>query len=97
MAELNEMALEFQKLLEELAAEEQQELKSIVEGGELELKMSEDLESEYTNLTWTLVQVQTKYVLNRFMLVDNQSIAQIINNRPHYSIIQGKLWVEINA
>ncbi len=45
------MALEFQKLLEELAAEEQQELKSIVEGGELELKMSEDLESEYTNLT----------------------------------------------
>ncbi|OEU53539.1 MAG: hypothetical protein BA871_09805 [Desulfuromonadales bacterium C00003096] len=48
-AELNEMVIEFQKVLKEVAAEEQ-ELKSIIEGGELGLKMSEDLESEYTNL-----------------------------------------------
>lgn len=44
------MVIEFKKLLKEVAVEEQQELKPIIEGGELRLEMSEDLESEYTNL-----------------------------------------------
>ena len=50
MNEKEEIEAEFRELLKGVAAEEQQELKSIIEGGELGLKMSEDLESEYTNL-----------------------------------------------
>lgn len=49
MNEKEEIEAEFRKLLKEVAAEEQQELKSMTEGGELGLKMSEDLEAEYTN------------------------------------------------
>lgn len=50
MNEKEEMEAEFRKLLKEVTAEEQKELKSMFEGGELGLKLSEDLESEYTNL-----------------------------------------------
>ncbi|MEA3324043.1 MAG: hypothetical protein U9Q37_02740 [Euryarchaeota archaeon] len=50
MNEKEEIEAEFRELLKEVAAEEQQELKPIIEGGELRLEMSEDLESEYTNL-----------------------------------------------
>jgi hypothetical protein len=50
MNEEEEGDVEFRKLLKEITAEEQQEFKSMAEGGELGLKMSEDLEAEYTNL-----------------------------------------------
>ena len=50
MDEKEEREVEFQKLLKEIKAEEEQELKSMAEGGELGLKMSEDLEAEYTQL-----------------------------------------------
>ena len=50
MNEREEREVEFQKLLKEIKAEEEQELKSMAESGELGLKMSEDLEAEYTNL-----------------------------------------------
>jgi hypothetical protein len=50
MDEREEIEAEFRKLLKEVSAEELQELKSMTEGGELGLKMSEDLETEYTNL-----------------------------------------------
>ena len=50
MNEKEEIEAEFRKLLKEVSAEEQQELKSMIEGGEFGLKLSEDLEAEYTNL-----------------------------------------------
>jgi hypothetical protein len=50
MNEEEEKEAEFQKLLKEIKAEEEQELKSMAEGGELGLKMDEDLEAEYTQL-----------------------------------------------
>jgi hypothetical protein len=53
VAELNEKEerkSEFRNLLKEIKAEEEQELKSMAKGGELGLKMDEDLEAEYTNL-----------------------------------------------
>jgi hypothetical protein len=50
MNEKEEREVEFQKLLKEIKAEEEQEFKSMAEGGELGLKMDEDLEAEYTNL-----------------------------------------------
>ncbi len=50
MDEKEEIEAEFRKLLKEVAAEEQQELMSMTESGEFGLKMSQDLEAEYTNL-----------------------------------------------
>lgn len=50
MTEKEERDVEFRKLLKEMAAEEAQELKSMAEGGELGLKVDEDLEAEYTQL-----------------------------------------------
>ncbi len=50
MNENEEIEAEFRELFKGVAAEEQQELKSMTEGGELGLEMSEDLETEYTNL-----------------------------------------------
>jgi hypothetical protein len=50
MNEKEEREVEFQKLLKEIKAEEEQELKSMADGGELGLKMNENLEAEYTNL-----------------------------------------------
>ena len=50
MNEKEEREVEFRKLLKEMTDEEQQEFKSMAEGGELGLTMSEDLEAEYTNL-----------------------------------------------
>ncbi|MBC2724428.1 MAG: hypothetical protein HGJ97_17505 [Desulfosporosinus sp.] len=50
MNEKDEIEAEFRKMLKVVAAEEQQELKSMTESGEFGLTMSEDLESEYTNL-----------------------------------------------
>lgn len=50
MDEKEEIEAEFRKLLKEVSAEERQELMSMTEGGELGLKMSDDLEDEYANL-----------------------------------------------
>ena len=50
MDEKEEREVEFWKLLKEIKAEEEQELKSMTEGGELGFKMDEDLEAEYTQL-----------------------------------------------
>ena len=50
MNEKEEREVEFRKLLKEMTDEEQQEFKSMAEGGELGLTMSEDLEAEYTQL-----------------------------------------------
>ena len=50
MNEEEEKEAQFQKLLKEIKAEEEQELKSMTEGGEVGLKMDEDLEAQYTNL-----------------------------------------------
>ncbi|PXF61705.1 MAG: hypothetical protein C4B59_02280 [Candidatus Methanogaster sp.] len=50
MDEKEEVEAEFRELLKGVAAEEQQELESMTEGGELGFKMSEDSEAEYTNL-----------------------------------------------
>ena len=50
MNEKEEIEAEFRELLKGVADEDQQELKSMTEGGELGLTMSADLEAEYTNI-----------------------------------------------